>query len=70
RAFVRRPELVQGISLTIGSAADLWMLSGKMLLVTAIWRAITIGGGLVLVARVYKHIATLRETEDKLYTDF
>lgn len=24
----------------------------------------------MLVARVYKHMATLRETEDKLYTDF
>ena len=46
------------------------MLSGKMLLVTAIWMAITIWGGFVLVARVYKHMATLRETEDKLYTDF
>ncbi|ENS0693593.1 ATP-binding cassette domain-containing protein [Escherichia coli] len=31
-AFVRLPELVQGIILTIGSAAYLWMLSGKMLL--------------------------------------
>lgn len=28
-AFVRLPELVQGIILTIGSAAYLWMLSGK-----------------------------------------
>ncbi len=68
-AFVRLPELVQGIILTIGSAAYLWMLSGKMLLVTAIWMAITIWGGFVLVARVYKHMATC-ETEDKLYTDF
>lgn len=69
-AFVRLPELGQGIILTIGSSAYLWMLSGKMLLVTAIWMAITIWGGFVLVARVYKHMATLRETEDKLYTDF
>ncbi|HHU3660510.1 TPA: microcin J25 efflux ABC transporter YojI, partial [Escherichia coli] len=69
-AFVRLPELVQGIILTIGSAAYLWMLSGKMLLVTAIWMAVTIWGGFILVARVYKHMATLRETEDKLYTDF
>ena len=44
-AFVRLPELVQGIILTIGSAAYLWMLSGKMLLVTAIWMAVTIWGG-------------------------
>ncbi|EOZ1723190.1 microcin J25 efflux ABC transporter YojI, partial [Escherichia coli] len=34
------------------------------------WMAVTIWGGFVLVARVYKHMATLRETEDKLYTDF
>lgn len=46
-AFVRLPELVQGIILTVGSAAYLWMLSGKMLLVTAIWMAITIWGGFV-----------------------
>ena len=69
-AFVRLPELVQGIILTIGSAAYLAMLSTKMLLVTAIWMAITIWGGFVLVARVYKHMATLRETEDKLYNDY
>ncbi len=42
---------------------------GKMLLVTAIWM-ITIWGGFVLVARVYKHMATLVKTGDKLYTDF
>ncbi|EBS5728764.1 multidrug ABC transporter permease/ATP-binding protein [Salmonella enterica subsp. enterica serovar Bredeney] len=63
-AFVRLPELVQGIILTVGSAAYLAMLSTKMLLVTAIW------GGFVLVARVYQHMATLRETEDKLYNDY
>lgn len=45
-AFVRLPELVQGIILTIGSAAYLAMLSTKMLLVTAIWMAITIWGDL------------------------
>ncbi|MGP3592426.1 multidrug ABC transporter permease/ATP-binding protein [Vagococcus sp. WN89Y] len=69
-AFVRLPELVQGIILTIGASVYLAMLSGKMLLVTAVWMAITIWGGFVLVSRVYKHIATLRESEDKLYNDF
>ncbi|EBS1094958.1 multidrug transporter membrane component/ATP-binding component, partial [Salmonella enterica subsp. enterica serovar Heidelberg] len=69
-AFVRLPELVQGIILTVGSAAYLAMLSTKMLLVTAIWMAATIWGGFVLVARVYQHMATLRETEDKLYNDY
>lgn len=69
-AFVRLPELVQGIILTFGSAAYLAWLSGKMMMVTALWMAITIWGGFVLVARVYKHMATLRETEDKLYHDY
>jgi putative ATP-binding cassette transporter len=45
-AFVRLPELVQGIILTFGSAAYLAWLSSKMLAVTALWIAITIWGGL------------------------
>jgi ABC-type siderophore export system fused ATPase/permease subunit len=69
-AFVRLPELVQGIILTIGSSAYLAWLSGKMLVITALWMALTIWGGFILVSRVYKHMATLRETEDKLYNDF
>lgn len=69
-AFVRLPELVQGIILTFGSAAYLAWLSSKMLLVTAVWVAITIWVGFILVARVYAHMATLRETEDKLYQDY
>ncbi len=69
-AFVRLPELVQGIILTFGSAAYLAWLSPKMLGVTAVWVAITILGGYLLVARVYKHIALLREIEDQLYNDY
>jgi putative ATP-binding cassette transporter len=69
-AFVRLPELVQGIILTIGSAAYLGWLSPKMLGVTAIWVAVTIFGGFLLVARVYKHMARLREIEDQLYDDY
>ena len=69
-AFVRLPELVQGIILTLGSAAYLAWLSPQMLGVTAIWVAVTIYGGYVLVARVYKHLAQLREIEDQLYNDY
>nr|WP_318384146.1 multidrug ABC transporter permease/ATP-binding protein [uncultured Enterobacter sp.] len=69
-AFVRLPELVQGIILTLGSAAYLAWLSGKMLLITSGWMVLTIWGGFVLVARVYKHMAVLRETEDKLHNDY
>ncbi len=42
----------------------------KMMLVTALWMALTIWGGFVLVSRVYRHMASLRETEDKLYHDY
>ncbi|ENL6904276.1 multidrug ABC transporter permease/ATP-binding protein [Enterobacter ludwigii] len=69
-AFVRLPELVQGIILTFGSAAYLAWLSTKMLAVTALWIVITIWGGFLLVSRVYKHMAVLREIEDKLYNDY
>ena len=69
-AFVRLPELVQGIILTVGSAAYLAWLSSKMLAVMALWITITIWGGFLLVSRVYKHMAVLRETEDKLYNDY
>ncbi|EOC9244016.1 multidrug ABC transporter permease/ATP-binding protein [Enterobacter cloacae] len=69
-AFVRLPELVQGIILTVGSAAYLAWLSSRMLAVTALWITITIWGGFLLVSRVYKHMAVLRETEDKLYNDY
>ncbi len=69
-AFVRLPELVQGIILTAGCAAYLGWLSAQMLLVTSVWVAVTIFGGWLLVSRVYHHMATLRETEDKLYNDY
>ncbi|WP_409310094.1 multidrug ABC transporter permease/ATP-binding protein [Pectobacterium sp. B1J-3] len=69
-AFVRLPELVQGIILTIGSAAYLAWLSPKMLTVTSIWVAVTIWGGFVLVSRVYRHLSTVREAEDRLQKDY
>lgn len=69
-AFVRLPELVQGIILTFGSAAYLARLSSKMLAANGAVVVITIWGGFLLVSRVYKHMAVLRETEDKLYNDY
>lgn len=69
-AFVRLPELVQGIILTIGCAAYLAWLSPEMLLVTVIWLVITIVGGFKLVSHVYSHLSKVREAEDKLQTDY
>lgn len=69
-AFVRLPELIQGIILTIGSAAYLAWLSPNMLIVTSVWIAITIWGGFMLVSRVYSHLTKVREAEDRLQKDF
>ncbi|WP_147198921.1 multidrug ABC transporter permease/ATP-binding protein [Pantoea sp. MBD-2R] len=69
-AFVRLPELIQGIILTVGSAAYLAWLSPRMLLITVIWLVITIVGGWLLVSRVYRHMAKLRDIEDSLYADY
>ena len=69
-AFVRLPELIQGIIITLGSAIYLAWLSPKMLLVTSGWLAVTLIGGWLLVSRVYQHMAKLREIEDHLYRDY
>jgi len=69
-AFVRLPELIQGIIITLGSALYLAWLSPKMLLITLLWLAVTLVGGWLLVSRVYQHMAKLRDIEDDLYRDF
>lgn len=69
-AFVRLPELVQGIILTLGCAGYLAWLSPEMLLVTVIWLLITIFGGFKLVSHVYRHLAKVRDAEDKLQSDY
>ncbi|MDL4862950.1 multidrug ABC transporter permease/ATP-binding protein, partial [Halomonas elongata] len=69
-AFVRLPELVQGVILTVGSALYLAWLSPGMLAVTAVWVAVTVVVGWLLVSRVYRHLGRVRETEDRLYQDY
>lgn len=69
-AFVRLPELLQGIILSIGCAAYLGWLSPKMLLVTVLWLIVTIMVSFKLVARVYRHLNHVREAEDKLQKDY
>ncbi|PQL02327.1 multidrug ABC transporter permease/ATP-binding protein [Pantoea ananatis] len=69
-AFVRLPELIQGIIITLGSALYLAWLSPRMLLVTSGWLVVTIVGGWMLVSRVYQHMAKLRDVEDNLYRDY
>lgn len=69
-AFVRLPELVQGVILTLGSAVYLGWLSPAMLGVTALWVAVTIFGSWYLVSRVYRHLNSVREAEERLYQHY
>ncbi|WP_369790387.1 multidrug ABC transporter permease/ATP-binding protein [Rouxiella sp. WC2420] len=69
-AFVRLPELLQGIILTLGCAAYLGWLAPKMLAVTVVWLVITIFVSFKLVARVYNHLNHVREAEDRLQKDY
>ncbi|RAH38494.1 multidrug ABC transporter permease/ATP-binding protein [Halomonas sp. SL1] len=69
-AFVRLPELIQGLVLTVGSALYLGWLSPGLLVVTAAWLAVTIAVSSWLVARVYRHLSRVRESEDRLYRDY
>ncbi|MGY3859228.1 multidrug ABC transporter permease/ATP-binding protein [Aeromonas intestinalis] len=69
-AFVRLPELVQGLVLTIGSALYLGWLSPSLLVVTALWVTFTMVVGWLLVNRVYRHLARMRQAEDKLYQNY
>ncbi|SDO23916.1 multidrug ABC transporter permease/ATP-binding protein [Vreelandella arcis] len=68
--FVRLPELIQGVVLTLASVAYLAWLSPQMVVITVLWIAFTMGVGWVLVSRVYRHFRLVRESEDSLYKDF
>ena len=69
-AFVRLPELVQGVILTLASVAYLFSLSPPMLAVTAVWIAVTMAVGWWLVSQVYRHFYRVRDAEDRLYRDY
>lgn len=69
-AFVRLPELVQGVIITLASVAYLFWLSPSLLLITAIWIAVTMLVGWWLVSKVYHHIRITRATESRLYQDY
>ena len=69
-AFVRMPELVQGIILSSGVALYLGWLSLPLLLIIMVWIVMTIWISTILVKHVYKHLTELREINDLLYEDY
>ncbi|AMT97169.1 MULTISPECIES: multidrug ABC transporter permease/ATP-binding protein [Psychrobacter] len=69
-AFVRMPELVQGVILSTGVAIYLGWLSLPLLLIVMFWIAMTIWISTILVKHVYQHLTGLRELNDLLYQDY
>ncbi|MGP9688922.1 multidrug ABC transporter permease/ATP-binding protein [Psychrobacter sp. AOP22-C1-C5] len=69
-AFVRMPELVQGVILSTGVALYLGWLSLPLLLIVMFWIVMTIWISTILVKHVYQHLKGLRELNDLLYEDY
>ncbi len=69
-AFVRMPELVQGVILSVGVALYLGWLSLPLLLIVMFWIMMTIWVSTILVKHVYHHLRELREINDLLYQDY
>jgi len=69
-AFVRMPELVQGVILSVGVALYLGWLSLPLLLIVMFWIAMTIWISTILVRHVYAHLTELRDINDLLYQDY
>ncbi|OHV12781.1 multidrug ABC transporter permease/ATP-binding protein [Kushneria phosphatilytica] len=69
-AFVRLPELIQGVVLSLAATVYLVMLSVPLFLVTAAWLIVTLAVGSRMVRSVYHHLGHIRDAEDQLYGDF
>lgn len=69
-AFVRMPQLVQGVILSFGVALYLGWLSLPLLLIVVLWITMTIWISAVLVRHVYANLTELRKINDLLYQDY
>ncbi|MGP9492776.1 multidrug ABC transporter permease/ATP-binding protein [Psychrobacter sp. AOP7-B1-24] len=69
-AFVRMPELVQGIILSVGVGLYLGWLSLPLLFIILFWIVMTIWISTILVKHVYTHLIELRAINDSLYQDY
>lgn len=69
-AFVRLPELIQGIILCGGAGLYLGFLSMPLLLIVMGWMMLTIVISGKLVNHVYAYLEKIRLTNDQLYQDY
>lgn len=69
-AFVRMPELVQGVILAVAVSLYLGSLSWPLLLIIMLWIALTIWISTLLVKHVYQNLTHIRDINDALYQDY
>lgn len=69
-AFVRLPELVQGVIICVGAGIYLATLSVPMFIIISFWLALTIWLSSLLVNRVYQHLENIRQIQDGIYQDY
>lgn len=69
-AFVRLPELIQGVILGLVAIVWLGYLSLPVLALVILWMAVTFYLGYRMVSRVYLHIRQVREYESRLQEVF
>lgn len=69
-AFVRLPELIQGIVLALVAMGYLGYLSVPVLLITIGWLVVTFTLGYKMVSKVYQHIDKVRGYESDLQSSF
>ncbi len=69
-AFVRMPELVQGIILSLAVSLYLGSLSLPLLLIIMLWIVMTIWISTLLVKHVYQNLTHIRDINDALYQDY
>lgn len=69
-AFVRLPELVQGVIICVGAGIYLASLSVPMFVIISFWLALTIWLSSLLVNRVYQHLDNIRQIQDGIYQDY
>lgn len=69
-AFVRLPELIQGVILGVVALIYLGWLSLPVLAIVVVWMALTFYLGYRMVSRVYHHIRRVRDYESRLQESF
>lgn len=69
-AFVRLPELIQGVVLSVVTVLFLGYLSIPVLLIVVVWMAVMLYIGYCMVSRVYHDINRVRQFESELQDVF